>query len=64
VLGSRAAAWPLLTAAAWSLGRLTTEAIGVDVERRYAVFGAGGALVATALTGLLAVPATRRRLAR
>jgi MFS-type transporter involved in bile tolerance (Atg22 family) len=60
-LGSRAAVWPLLTSAAWALGWLTTEAIGVDVERQYAVFGASGALVATALTGVLAVPAVRRR---
>ncbi|WP_255419363.1 hypothetical protein [Geodermatophilus marinus] len=32
----------------------------MDVARHYAVFGASGALVATALTGLLAVPAVRR----
>ncbi|HYO35911.1 MAG TPA: hypothetical protein VER97_07545 [Geodermatophilus sp.] len=60
-LGARAALWPLVTAAAWSLGWLTTAAAGVDVERQYAVFGATGAVVATALTGLLAVPALRRR---
>jgi hypothetical protein len=64
VLRGRAAVWPLLTAAAWALGWLTTEAVGVDVERQYAVFGAAGAGVATALTGLLAVPALRRDLVR
>lgn len=61
VLGSRAGGWPVLTAAAWALGWLATEAVGVDVERQYAVFGAAGAVVATALTGVLAVPAVRRR---
>ena len=40
---------PVVLAVGWSV----TTLIGVDVERRYAIFGAAGALVATAVTGLL-----------
>lgn len=61
VVGRWTGIWPPLTAAAWALGWWTTSAAGIDVERHYAVFGASGALVATALTGLAAVPAIRTR---
>jgi hypothetical protein len=47
-----AAAWAAVTAAGWSLGWLATWVTIVDVERGYHVFGGGGALVATILTGL------------
>jgi hypothetical protein len=52
------------TAAAWAAGWATTTAVGVDVERGYAVFGSTGALIATVLTGLVvrrAVAGGRRR---
>ena len=53
-----AAAVPIVLAAGWTV----TTLVGVDVEQRYATFGASGALVATALTGgLLAVLARRAR---
>lgn len=46
------AAWTAVSAVGWSLGGLTTSAIIVDIERGYHVFGAGGALLVTVLTGL------------
>jgi hypothetical protein len=39
-------------AAAWPIGWTVTWAVGVDVERGYAVFGSTGALVFAAITGL------------
>ena len=47
--------WLPLTALAWTLGWPVTRAAGIDVERHYYNFGLSGALVATILTGLLAV---------
>ena len=47
--------WLPLTAVAWTLGWSVTRAAGIDVERHYYNFGLSGALVATVLTGLLAV---------
>jgi hypothetical protein len=47
-----AAAWTAVTAASWALGWLVTSMIIVDAERGYVVFGSGGAIVATVLTGL------------
>jgi hypothetical protein len=47
-----ASLWPPVIAIAWPLGWTVTWAIGVDVERGYYVFGASGALVFAALTGL------------
>jgi hypothetical protein len=44
--------WTTLVSVSWASGWLVTASIGVDVERGYVVFGASGALVATALTGL------------
>jgi hypothetical protein len=57
-------AWTAATAAAWALGWLATSLIIVDIERGYHVFGAGGAVTATVLTGvvlrhILAAPAGR-----
>jgi hypothetical protein len=45
-------AWPLVTAASWALGWLTTWAVIVDIERGYAIFGSSGAVLVTILTGL------------
>lgn len=47
-----AAMWTAAVSISWCLGWLTTWAIGVDVERGYAVFGSSGAVVVTLLTGL------------
>jgi hypothetical protein len=44
--------WPPVVAVAWPLGWTVTWAFGIDVERGYYVFGASGALVFAALTGL------------
>jgi hypothetical protein len=44
--------WPLVVAIAWSVGWTVTWAFGIDVERGYYVFGASGALLFAALTGL------------
>jgi hypothetical protein len=50
--GLASVAWTVVTAASWSLGWLTTSAYLTDIERGYYVFGAGGALLVTVLTGL------------
>jgi hypothetical protein len=44
--------WPPLVAIGWPVGWTVTWAIGVEVERGLYVFGASGALVFAALTGL------------
>ena len=44
--------WPPVVAIAWPLGWTVTWAAGIDVERGYYTFGASGALVFAALTGL------------
>jgi hypothetical protein len=44
--------WVPVVAIAWPLGWAVTWAAGVDVERGYYVFGASGALVFAAITGL------------
>ena len=48
----RARLWPLVVAIAWPVGWTVTWAFGIDVERSYYVFGASGALVFAAITGL------------
>jgi hypothetical protein len=48
----RANLWPLVVAIAWPVGWTVTWAFGIDVERVFYVFGATGALVFAALTGL------------
>jgi hypothetical protein len=47
-----AVAWVATVAGSWSLGWLVTANVIVDAERGYTTFGASGALVATAITGL------------
>jgi hypothetical protein len=47
-----ASLWPLVVAIAWPVGWTVTWAFGIDVERGYFVFGASGALVFAAITGL------------
>jgi len=47
-----ASLWVPVVAITWPLGWTVTWAAGVDVERGYYVFGASGALVFAALTGL------------
>ena len=47
-----ASLWPLVVAIAWPVGWTVTWAFGIDVERGYYAFGASGALVFAALTGL------------
>ncbi len=47
-----ASLWPPVVAIAWPVGWTVTWAAGIDVERGYYVFGASGALVFAALTGL------------
>jgi hypothetical protein len=44
--------WPLVVAIAWPVGWTVTWAFGIDVERGYYVFGASGALLFAAITGL------------
>jgi hypothetical protein len=44
--------WPPVVAIAWPIGWTVTWAFGIDVERGYYAFGASGALVFAALTGL------------
>jgi hypothetical protein len=44
--------WVPVVAIAWPLGWAVAWAIGIDVERGYYVFGASGALVFAAVTGL------------
>jgi hypothetical protein len=53
--------WPPVVAIAWPLGWTVTWAAGIDVERGYYVFGASGALVFAALTGLAMLPMLRGR---
>ncbi|HEX2577206.1 MAG TPA: hypothetical protein VHK88_12710 [Aquihabitans sp.] len=45
----RGVAWSLSTAALWALGWTVSATIGIDVEARWVVFGASGALVASVL---------------
>jgi hypothetical protein len=47
-----ASLWVPVVAIAWPLGWIVTWATGIDVERGYYVFGASGALVFAAITGL------------
>ncbi len=50
--GLASVAWTAVTAASWPLGWLTTSTYLTDIERGHYVFGAGGALLVTVLTGL------------
>ena len=58
-----ASLWPPVVAIAWPLGWTVTWAAGIDVERGFYAFGASGALVFAAITGLamLLMPRGRTR---
>jgi len=45
--------WIVGIAALWALGWTITTSIGVDVESKWAVFGASGAITVTVLSGIL-----------
>ena len=62
-LGRLAVAWPLALSAIWASGWAVTAAAGIQVEERFTVFGASGALVATALSTVLPILIHRRHLA-
>ena len=47
-----ASLWPPVVAIAWPVGWTVTWAFGIDVERGFYAFGASGALVFAAITGL------------
>lgn len=55
--------WPLVVAIVWPIGWAVTWSIGVDVERDYYVFGASGALVFAAITGLVLLLMLRQHVA-
>jgi hypothetical protein len=54
--------WPLVVAITWPVGWTVTWAFGIDVERGYFVFGASGALVFAAITGLAMLLMVRGRI--
>jgi hypothetical protein len=56
-----ASLWPPVVAIAWPVGWTVTWAFGIDVERGYYAFGASGALVFAALTGLAMLLMLRSR---
>ena len=60
LLGAQAWLWALTAVALWPIGWGVTTAAGVSVEDRFAVFGATGALVHSALGGLVLVLLRRR----
>ena len=53
--------WPLVLAIAWPVGWTVTWAAGIDVERGYYAFGASGALVFAALSGVAMLVLLRGR---
>jgi hypothetical protein len=59
LLGRRAVAWPVVLSAVWAAGWAITAAAGVRVDQQFAVFGASGAIVVTALTAVLPVLVNR-----
>ena len=60
-LGTLALAWPPTVAVAWALGWAITTSAGIHVDEQFYVFGASGALVATALTAVLPVVINRTK---
>jgi hypothetical protein len=58
----RASLWAPVVAIAWPVGWTVTWAFGIDVERGYFVFGASGALVFAAITGLAMLLMLRGRI--
>ena len=65
LVGSRTQqiAWATATPALWALGWLITSQVIVDADRQHANFGASGALVVTALSGLVVAVSSRPTLA-
>jgi hypothetical protein len=59
----RATVWVATTAGLWALGWLITSQVIVDTDSQYATFGASGALVATALGGIVLCASPARRTA-
>jgi hypothetical protein len=57
-----ASLWPPVVAIAWPVGWTVTWAFGIDVERGYYAFGASGALVFAAITGLAMLLILRSRI--
>jgi hypothetical protein len=57
-----ASLWPPVVAIAWPVGWTVTWAFGIDVERGYYAFGASGALVFAAITGLAMLLMLRSRI--
>lgn len=53
LVGRIALAWPPYLAGVWAAGWAVTTLGGISVEDQFAVFGAYGAVVATALTAIL-----------
>jgi hypothetical protein len=60
LFGPRAFAWPVVLGALWAAGWAITTAVGVQVEQRFSVFGAAGAVTVTALTAVLPVLVDRK----
>jgi hypothetical protein len=52
--------WAAATPVLWAVGWLITSQVIVDTERHHALFGSSGALVVSALAGVLQVLRTRR----
>lgn len=48
-------AWMIATPALWAVGWFVTSHVIVDVERHHATFGSSGALLVSALSGILVV---------
>jgi hypothetical protein len=57
----RSRLWPPVVALVWPVGWTVTWAFGIDVERGYHMFGASGALVFAAITGLTMLMMLRGR---
>jgi hypothetical protein len=57
-------AWAAATPALWALGWLITSQVIVDADRQHANFGASGALVVTALSGLVLAVSSRPAVTR
>jgi hypothetical protein len=59
LLGPRVVAWPVALSAIWAGAWAITVAAGVQVDQQLSVFGASGAIVATALTAVLPIVVNR-----
>jgi len=59
VFGPLVFAWPVALGAVWAAGWAVTSAAGVQVGQQFSVFGASGAIVATALTAVLPILVNR-----